>query len=269
MNKFKINAALKRRYAKIAKHWSGERYAGLRRDDVLPEIIKAARLDKIVASEARVLEAMCGTGIVGTAAKKSLEKQNKKCDLFYLDFSKEMLEQIGEPSKKILGDIRRMPFPNNFFDRIFIRHGIHDLDKDSQILAFKEVYRILKPDDGVFVLVAYYGGEQTQYFYNQLVNLKDELAGWSSALKRHFPTKKEYVGLFREAGFLEITDNFNFVGKIAYQKTELAGETGEKWKNFVLNMPPKIKAAMNIKIKKGILEYNFPCAVFTARKEEK
>ena len=267
MKKFKTNTALRRRYAKIAKYWNGGAYAGLRRDDVMPEIIKAARLNEITVSAPRVLEAMCGTGIVGGAIKETLEKQNKKCELFYLDFSKEMLEQIITPSeKKFLGDVRQMPFGDQLFERVFIRNAIHDLDKASQIYAYSEVYRVLKPG-GIFVLIAFYTNDETQKYYNRLVNLKDELAGNKNNFERYFPTKEEYVGLFRKAGFTEIKNSFDFVGRLAYQNTtELNNETGEKWKSFVLSIPPEIRAAMNIKIKRGILEYEFPCAIFTARK---
>ncbi len=267
MAKFKINTALQRRYSKIAKFWNNKEYAGLRRDDVMPEIIKNAKLDEL-GSEPMIFEAMCGTGIVGKAVKEALEKQNKKCNLFYLDFSKEMLKQIATAAKKFLGDARQMPFSDQIFDRVFMRHAIHDIDKNSQEDVFSEVFRVLK-NDGMFILIVFYTTDATQRYYNRLVNLKDELAGRKNDFERHFPTKKEYVGLFQKAGFTGISNNFDFVGRIAYQNTtELNNETGAKWKNFVLSMPPRIKTAMDLKLRKGILEYSFPCTIFTTRKKK-
>ena len=89
MAKIKINTALQRRYSKIAKHWNSEAYAGLRRDDVIPEIVTRACLDKISESKPMILEAMCGTGIVGRAVKDALEKQNKKCKYSYSNIYKQ------------------------------------------------------------------------------------------------------------------------------------------------------------------------------------
>jgi len=173
------------------------------------------------------------------------------------------------PSAKFLGDVRQMPFGDQRFERVFIRNAIHDLDKASQIYAYSEIHRVLK-NGGMFVLIAYHTTKETQYYYNKLVNFKDELAGNKNDSERYFPTKQEYISLFQRAGFSEIKNNFNFVGRLAYQNTtELNNEAGEKWKSFVLSMPPEIRAAMNIKIKRGILEYEFPCAIFTARKKEK
>lgn len=265
-----INLPLQERYNKIAHRWNQEEYAGLRRDDMLSEIIKRSKLDEFENNSdlgVSVLEAMAGTGNVGKAIKEEIEKKDKKCKLHYLDFSESMLKQIEIDSEKFLADAKEMPFPDNSFDRIYIRFGVHDLSKESQPQLFEEIHRVLKVG-GVFVLTVYYTEEATQVFYNRIVNLKDELAGYKGDYDRHFPTKDEYEKLLKEAGFQSVESGSDFVGKIKYQKTiELNEKTGEQWKNFVKNMPEDIQQKMGIDLDvDGTVSYNFPATIITATK---
>lgn len=265
-----INIPLQERYNRIAYRWNQEEYAGLRRDDVLDDILKRSKFSEVKdGSElgVSVLEAMSGTGNVGKAVKKELEKNNKKCRLHYLDFSENMLRQIEVDAEKFLADAKEMPFSDSSFDRIYIRFGVHDLSQETQPQLFKEIYRVLK-EGGMFVLTAYYTEKETQYYYNKIVNLKDELAGHKGDYDRHFPTKDEYEKSLKEAGFQGVESGSDFVGKIKYQKTiELNKETGEQWKNFVQSMPEDIQEKMGIAAEDdGTINYNFPATILTATK---
>lgn len=261
----KINKALKRRYAKIAEKWESTGFASLRRDDMLPSIIARMEIGSL-KEDANVLEAMCGTGIVGSAVVEELKRNGQYVNIFFQDFSKEMLAKISSGSEKTCSDVRRMPFPDNFFDRIVLRDALHDIDKDSQQDAIDEIFRVLAPG-GIFVLVGFYTSDATQFLYNLAVNYKDELAGHGSELKRHFPTKDEYVELLRKAGFAGIENGKNFIGTISNEKTgEMSKEAAEKWKFLMLHYPKKIRQEMNMRLEEDMLLYDFPKTIFICQK---
>ncbi|MFZ2881897.1 MAG: class I SAM-dependent methyltransferase, partial [Candidatus Moraniibacteriota bacterium] len=148
----KTNEGLLRRYDKISHRWNCKEYAGLRRDDLIPKILKYSNL-KSLPPKSEILDAMCGTGKIGETLNKELKTLGKISKISFTDFSQAMLNQIKTPGSKILSDIRKTGLPENTFDRIFLRGALHDLPKKAQPDAIKEVYRLLK-NDGLFVLIA-------------------------------------------------------------------------------------------------------------------
>lgn len=261
-----MNTNLRSRYNKIASQWNGEAYKGLRRDDVIPEILKFAEFES-TGSTVKVLEVMCGTGKVGCAAKEFLEKLGKDVEMTFLDFSQAMLDQVcAKPARKICSDACNIPFLSNNFDRVFTRFALHDIEREKQILVLHEVWRVLK-NEGLYILIAYCTTAKTQSAYNAIVNLKDELAGNKGESDRHFPTKEEYIRLLEYAGFTSVESNFDFSGTIRYQKTAEMDESGKQWVDFVLNLPEDVKHEMGIEIQQdGTVEFQFPATIFVARK---
>lgn len=260
-----MNTKLRSRYNKIADQWNGQAYAGLRRDDLLPEIVKAANIEQLPKG-AKVLEAMCGTGIVGTAVKSEIENTGKKCDLTYLDFSQGMLDEIKTHSRKVCCDACNMPFLTDNFDRVFTRFALHDIEREKQILVLHEIWRVLN-EEGMFIFIAYCTTPKTQSAYNAIVNLKDELAGNKGDSERYFPTKEEYAKLLKYAGFSSVETTLDFSGTIRYQKTTEMGENSKQWADFVLNLPEDVKNEMGIEIQEdGTVEYQFPATIFVAKK---
>ncbi len=262
----KINHTLLKRYRKIAKRWGSEEYAGIRRDDMIPKLIKLMELENLAGSS-KVLDVMCGTGIVEKTIITELKKIGASCQLYFLDFSREMLDQINISLTKIIeADVRSIPFPDNYFDRIILRGSLHDLDKESQQEAIREIFRVLK-QDGVFVLSGFCASKENQFYYNLLVNYKDELSGHKDAnLERYFPTKGEYEILLKEAGFTISEITLEYISTITYWKEGELGEKYEKWKFFMLNFPKHVREQMNIREMDGFLSYDFPVAVFVSRK---
>lgn len=261
-----MNTNLQARYNKIAERWNGKAYEGLRRDDLLPEVVKAANLENISSKNVKVLEAMCGTAQVGIAVKQAIEDLGRTCELTLLDFSEEMLAQANVRARKECCDACNMPFLNENFDRAFTRFALHDIEREKQILVLHEIWRVLKAE-GVYVLVAYCTTAKTQSAYNAIVNLKDELAGNKGGSDRFFPTKEEYAKLLKYAGFTSVETTIDFSGTIRYQKTIEMGEAGKQWAEFVLSLPEEIRDEMGIEIQKdGTVEYQFPATIFVAKK---
>ncbi len=261
-----MNTGLLRRYNKIASSWSGGAYATLRRDDMLPAIIEAVSISSL-PQQTKVLEAMCGTAIIGIAIKNAIEKSGRVCDLSLLDFSQAMLNQADVAAEKVCADACEMPFACGSFDLVITRFGIHDIKQEKQLLAICEVLRVLKKC-GHYVLVAFFSSAKTQFYYNRIANLKDELAGNKGETERFFPTEEGYLSLLSDAGFQKIEIKHHFSSKIKLQGTgEMSDKNGKLWADFVLSIPDKIKKEMGIqKQTDGTFEYKFPVTIFVAEK---
>lgn len=263
----KINLALLKRYKEIARRWNSAEYAGIRRDDMIPELIKLMDLANL-QPKSRLLDAMCGTGLVGKAIETELEKMKTPGKVYFLDFSQDMLNQIDTTSvNKVRSDVRSIPFPNNFFERIILRGSLHDLDKESQREAIKEIFRVLKKD-GLFILSEFCTTEESQCYYNLMVAYKDSLSGYHDVeLERYFPTREDCFDLFAKAGFQTIKAVLEYTTTITYSKKGELGDEYEKWKFLILNFPKHIRTQMNImENENGLLSYDFPLKSFISRK---
>lgn len=92
-----------------------------------------------------LLDVGCGTGKYGEA----LEKLG-----FVVTGIDKAPSQIQEAQKVIdcqLGNVCQLPFDDNSFDVCIMIIMIHHLCKDERIQAFKEVYRVLKPN-GILII---------------------------------------------------------------------------------------------------------------------
>ena len=91
----------------------------------------------------RYLDPMCGAGLF-LEYPLSRFKEVYACDL-----SEDMLAYILSSDKKRLTycgkqDVRKMDFPDNFFDVILVRGGLHHVANYLDIVV-PELYRVLKP----------------------------------------------------------------------------------------------------------------------------
>lgn len=100
--------------------------------------------------------------------------------IYALDISKEMcqiaehniaLEGFNDRIIPIVGDVHHMPFPDNFADLIFSR-GSMFFWKDLT-LAFKEIYRVLKPNGKGYIGGGFGSGELKKKIKKRFNN-KDE-----------------------------------------------------------------------------------------------
>jgi len=57
--------------------------------------------------------------------------------------------------KFLLADIRKLPFPKNYFDGLWVSAVFHHLQKKDMLPTLKEFYRVLKPDGVLFILTKF------------------------------------------------------------------------------------------------------------------
>jgi ubiquinone/menaquinone biosynthesis C-methylase UbiE len=92
----------------------------------------------------RVLDAGCGTGMV------TRRIVGKRSHVWAVDFSSDSLDEltrtIGARGYTTLQcDIRSMPFRNGFFDTVICANTLQHFTPDQQIVAVRELMRVLSP----------------------------------------------------------------------------------------------------------------------------
>ena len=101
-----------------------------------------------IQDEQKVLDLCCGTGDLTFM----LLRENPKAKIIGIDFSQEMLtyaiqrkENEKQYSSQIQfqkGDVMKLPFPDNSFDRLVISFGLRNVSDYENCL--KEIYRVAK-----------------------------------------------------------------------------------------------------------------------------
>lgn len=92
-----------------------------------------------------LLDIGCGTGKYGEA----LEKYG--FIVTGIDKSPDQIQEAQKVINALIGDVCQLPFEDNSYDVCIMIIMIHHLCKDKRIQAFKEVYRVLKPN-GVLII---------------------------------------------------------------------------------------------------------------------
>lgn len=161
-----------------------------------------------------VLDGMDGYGSVAKWILKRAEKQGFKPEIFTLDESKAQIDRTRknipdiDEQHIIQADIRETGFPNEKFDSVVIKMGVHEVPKEEQEKLFAEIYRILKLG-GKFVIWELALDAENQKVFQDIIRKKDELAGFDKLTKnRYFPRHEELKELFEKAGFVDVRDHY-------------------------------------------------------------
>lgn len=116
------------------------------------------------------------------------------------------------PARVIWGDVLTMEdyesgesLPDEFFDRVMIKSGSHEIPLEKQLDLYRNVFRVLKPG-GLFVNLGFlFDDAEEREEFRDITRLKDQLAGLHSAVaNRHFLTRQELYTRLQQAGFAEI-----------------------------------------------------------------
>ncbi len=165
----------------------------------------------------KVLDSGCASGRFFEVLK------DKKIDYFGIDISKELIEIAKKryPQANFqVTDALNLPFPDNFFDKVFSISVIHHIpSKELRIRYLKEIERVLKPE-GLLVLRVWDFWRRKEgrklilkYFILKLIGKSkldffDVFVSWKNSQKEviaqryfHCFTKKSLIGLAKKSGF--------------------------------------------------------------------
>lgn len=171
----------------------------------------------------KVLEFGCGTGMLTTYLIKAIGKNGK---VIGVDVGKEMINIAKNKLKTkknaefvIIDETEKLPFKSNSFDVIITSLVMHLLTKKQKQIAFKEMYRVLKPK-GNFLCVDF--GEPSNWFGKIMDFYVTKLC------VRIWPYEKNAIENFRgkiikyikNAGFKKIKIVRKDIGFVDYTKAE-------------------------------------------------
>jgi ubiquinone/menaquinone biosynthesis C-methylase UbiE len=128
----------------------------------------------------KILEAGCGTGNLAIKIKE------RGGDVIGLDNCKEALEiykKKDPDAKVVLADLRKkLPFPDNYFDKIACNNTLYIIPKEKQIDTLKEFYRVLKAGGKIVLTNPIKGAKPIKIYFN---GIKKDLQrnGWIKTVK--------------------------------------------------------------------------------------
>jgi demethylmenaquinone methyltransferase/2-methoxy-6-polyprenyl-1,4-benzoquinol methylase len=115
------------------------------------EIVNFANLQKGEI----ILDACCGTGSLTFLIA---ERVGKSGAVTGIDHSYQLLEVASKKAEKSLplffkqASCTDIPFPDNYFDKIFISFGLHEIAEVDRQNSLREISRVLKNDGGLFIM---------------------------------------------------------------------------------------------------------------------
>jgi len=192
----------KKDYNLIAEEFSNTR------DKIWEELLF---LFKDLKEGEKVLDLGCGNGRWYKVFKE------KKVDYFGVDSSEKLIEiaqKFFPKSKFLVADALNLPFPENFFDKIYSIALLHHIPSEEfRIQVLKETKRVLK-EGGILVLTCWKIHRKREIFIllkyillklikKSKLDFKDVFLPWGKKTKRyyHFFSKKELENLVKKAGF--------------------------------------------------------------------
>ena len=174
------------------------------------EEIKFLFNDYLIFGE-KVLDLGCGNGRYFPSFKE------KRINYFGIDFSEKLIEiaknKYPEGNFQV-GDALNLPFPENFFDKVYSIATLHHIpSKEFRLQFLKEIKRILKPE-GLLILTVwrFHQLKETYLLFKYTIlklfgktklDWKDIFEPWGEKTERyyHWFSKNELIDLAQRLNF--------------------------------------------------------------------
>lgn len=166
--------------------------------------------DYLVPGE-KVLDLGCGNG------RWFPLFQEKKADYIGVDNSEKLIKiakKTYSQTKFQVADALNLPFPNNFFDKIYSIAVLHQIpSKEFRFQFLKEAKRVLKPE-GLLILTVWKFHQRKELFLlfkytiskligQSRLDFKDILEPWGKKIERYYHcfSKEELISLVKRVDF--------------------------------------------------------------------
>lgn len=175
----------------------------------------------------KVLDIAGGTGDL---AKEFVKQAGKSGEVWHTDINESMLRvgrdrllNKGLITPTLLCDAEKLPFPDNYFDRVSVAFGLRNMTHKDH--ALKEMQRVLKPGGKLLVLEFSKVPEALQKPYDlysfkvlpwlgqKIANDADSYRYLAESIRMH-PDQETLKGMMQEAG-LERVEYFNLTAGVA------------------------------------------------------
>lgn len=159
-----------------------------------------------------VLDIWCWEGKIWFSAMEI----NPNIKLISMDFSQKQLDQAKSNLESLnkswveflLWSITETWLKDNSIDEIVAKMVLHEIQKQNQLGAIQEMYRILKPWWKLAIRCVDLNNDNQKWF-QKIAKEKDNLAWFQSLVtNRHFFTWEELISYSKEAWFSNIEDKW-------------------------------------------------------------
>jgi len=231
-----------RRYDEIAREYSNDWRSRLE----VTELVKLTKFEKLVGSPPRkILDAGCGTG------KHSVYFAEHGYDVCGIDMSSGMLKEatknsVGLRINFVIGDMRSLNFPNDFFDGVWTVAAVAHLTPADKRRFIQEAHRVLRPSGILYIGAHNFFSTKhlirlAKFYLSHLVRPNDHLiaktktvvawakTGYLFLDNRHwfYPRKSSLLKMLRETGFVVLASNSCFSKRLSiYAKKVVADPKG-------------------------------------------
>ena len=170
-----------------------------------------------------VLDIGCGNGrLYQLFGQKARGREQKGIEFVGIDISDKLIEIAKNQYPKctfVVGDMRKLPFEDLFFDVTYSLVAFHHLpDRESQLIALKEMKRVTKPGGNIILLNwnAYSDWVKNRIAKGDYEDLGDQLfrVPWKTPKKKVLGdrvyygfTVEELEALFKDVG-LKLEDQY-------------------------------------------------------------
>jgi ubiquinone/menaquinone biosynthesis C-methylase UbiE len=154
------------------------------------------------------------------------------------NFAKEQVEkaQLSDKIEVKLEDVSRpLPYADEHFDFVYARLVLHYLSKQELIVALKELYRVLKPQGDMFIVVRSADCLAAQKGrYNPENGMTTCTSKNGATYSRTFHTQDSLCSFLREAGFhIQHAKAYDERLCVAFQRTILSSDVDNLIEVFV------------------------------------
>jgi len=206
--------------------WNGEKFIVDHEDEKWPLGKYYFVFNKITKGD-KVLDVACGRGF-GTFLLSQKAKE-----IIGLDIDQPSIEEAktnfnGENLNFLLGDGRKMKFPDNYFDAVVSIETIEHLNEEDQVEFINEIKRVLKPNGRLFLStpdryvvakqgMAYGAFHEKEFTKEELINFLDKNGFFD--LELYGQGKFSEPGLLRDfLNFLKSLDILKLRKRILFKK---------------------------------------------------
>jgi len=228
-----------RRYNEIATEYGSDWRGNLD----AAQLIQPEKFEKLIGlPPRRILDAGCGTG------KHSVYFAGRGYDVTGLDMSAGMIREAvknlaGLKIIFVLGDMRSLTFPNNFFDGVWTVAALAHLTFKDKQRFIREAHRVLKHDGILYIssqnlFAVKHLTRLVKFYLRHLARSHDRLInkikmivslakeGYLFLDERHwfFPKKGPLLRMLDEAGFVVVDSNSRFSNRLSIYARKMVAD---------------------------------------------
>ena len=271
----------------VAKHYAGvDHQAGpaiYTRADVFDAIFDLGRFRDLPRdTKSLVVDLMSGVKcLVASEVKKRADKEGIPLDVHCYDIA---FGKLPEAERKKLeaqgyvlgsGDITQgTGYETGRFHRATARFGVKNYQRDEQIGIFREVKRILVPEE-YFVLVDMETPETSYELVQTERRRKSRHTVGEENAHHHIPTREMWFEMLKEAGLEPNKDDVyvtkSFVATTNWVTSKQMTEDGRKGMDtFLLDAPLRARQDFNIREEEGVdskkvVKIDYPVVVIASK----